>query len=93
MKKARRKPALRPDTTVMDAGPKGREMYIRAMPSCCLGSLKEAVVREVGDRRLLSLECGGCGREWRITSSLDERILERFATHGGPRVGGGYPAA
>ncbi len=91
--KKRRKPTLRPDTTVMSAGPKGREMYIRAMPSCCLGSLKEAAMRESGGRRFLSFECGECGGEWRITSSLDERILHRFATHGGPRVGGGYPAA
>lgn len=91
--KNKKKHALRPDTTVMDVGPKGREMYIRAMPSCCLGSLKEAVVRDAGGRRLLSLECPVCGGGWRITSSLDERILERFATHGGPRVGGGYPAA
>lgn len=93
VKKTRRKPALRPDTTVMDVGPKGREMYIRAMPSCCLGSFKEAVIRETGGRRLLSLECPECGRGWRVTSSLDERVLHRFATHGGPRVGGGYPAA
>lgn len=94
MKKATTKrAALRSDTTVMEAGPKGREMYVRGMPSCCLGALKEAVVRDADGRRFLSLECAECGREWRITSSLDERILERFATHGGPRVGGGYPAA
>jgi hypothetical protein len=55
--------------------------------------LKEAVARGSDGRRLLSMECPECGREWRITSSLDERVLERFATHGGPRVGGGYPAA
>ncbi len=93
MKKTRKKPALRSDTTVMDVGRNGREMYIRAMPSCCLGPLKEAVARGSDGRRLLSMECPECGREWRITSSLDERVLERFATHGGPRVGGGYPAA
>jgi hypothetical protein len=93
VKKAKRKPALRPDTTVMSEGREGREMYIRAMPSCCLASLKEATIRDTGGRRLLSLECPECGKGWRVTSSLDERILHRFATHGGPRVGGGYPAA
>lgn len=93
MRKRRKRDALRPDTTVMAAGKRSREMYIRAMPPCCLGSLKEAAIREMGGRRLLSLECPTCGGEWRITSSLDERVLERFATHGGPRVGGGYPAA
>ncbi len=92
-RKSRKKPALRPDTTVMAEGSGVREMYIRAMPPCCLGSLKEAAIRETGGRRLLSLECPVCGSGWRITSSLDGRILERFATHGGPRVGGGYPAA
>ena len=40
----------------------------------------------------LELDCS-CGRSWRITSSLDNRILERFVTHGGPRAGGSYPAA
>lgn len=92
MAKRTAKPALRSDTTVM-AAEAGREMYVRAMPSCCLGALKEAVVRGSDGRRLLSMECPECGREWRITSSLDERVLERFATHGGPRVGGGNPAA
>jgi hypothetical protein len=46
----------------------------------------------VDERRRLELDCS-CGRSWRITSSLDDRILERFVTHGGPRVGGSYPAA
>jgi hypothetical protein len=90
-RKRPKRPALRADTTVMDAG--GREVYLRGMSSCCLGSLKEAAMLEAGDRRRLALECGVCGREWRVTSSLDERILSRFATHGGPRAGGGYPAA
>ncbi len=47
---------------------------------------------EAEERRRLELGCS-CGRSWRVTSSLDSRILERFVTHGGPRVGGSYPAA
>jgi hypothetical protein len=46
----------------------------------------------MGERRLLELGCS-CGRSWRVTSSLDGRILDRFVTHGGPRAGGSYPAA
>src|SRR5215218_8094853 len=62
------------------------------VPTCCLRSLKETAMSEVGERRRLELDCS-CGRSWRITSSLDARILERFVTHGGPRAGGSYPAA
>lgn len=91
MKKKRE--ALRPDTTVVPVGKDGSEVYLRGMPACCLRSLKEAAVRKTDGKRLLSLECAVCGSEWRITSSLDERILGRFVTHGGPRVGGSHPAA
>jgi hypothetical protein len=82
---------LRPDTTLVPVGEPEAEIYVRALPVCCLRSFKEAVV-ERGDRRLLELRCP-CGRNWHVTSSLDERILRRFVTHGGPRVGGTYPAA
>jgi hypothetical protein len=80
--------ALRPDTTVCPAGEPQDEIYIRSLPACCLRSLKEAALAESGDRRAFTLDCG-CGRSWWVTSSLDERILGRFVTHGGPRVKGG----
>jgi hypothetical protein len=85
----RRRESLRPDTTLAPAGEPGRESYVRDLPPCCLRSLKEAVVVRRADeaRRLLSLDCS-CGRSWRVTSSLDEKITGRFVTHGGPRVGG-----
>lgn len=86
-RKASRREALRPDTTVVPVEPGGAEVYVRGMPACCLRSLKEAAVRETDGKRLLSLGCSVCGRGWRVTSSLDERILGRFVTHGGPRVG------
>lgn len=90
----RKREALRPDTTVVSTGPRSSEVYVRAMPSCCLRGLKRlAAAGETDGKRLLSLECAACGLEWRVTSSLDERILGRFVTHGGPRVGGSYPAA
>ncbi|MGH3087691.1 MAG: hypothetical protein ACRDSJ_10305, partial [Rubrobacteraceae bacterium] len=83
---------LRPDTTVEPVG-KGSEVYVREMPQCCLRSLKQVAGRETEEKRLLSLECEVCGRDWRVTSSLDERILGRFVMHGGPRIGGSHPAA
>lgn len=85
----RKRSALRPDTTVAPAGEPHREVYVREIPTCCIRSLKEAVLGTPQDRRSLGLECS-CGREWWITSSLDERVLERFVTHGGPRVNGGF---
>ena len=88
----KRRSALRPDTALVPAAEPDREIYIWSLPTCCLRSLKEAAMSEVGERRRLELECS-CGRSWRITSSLDDRVLERFVTHGGPRVGGSYPAA
>ncbi len=88
----RRKGALRPDTTLAPAGGVEEEIYVRALPACCLRSLKGAALAEVGDRRRLGFDCA-CGRSWRITSSLDERVLDRFVTHAGPRAGGSYPAA
>ena len=84
--------ALRPDTALAPVGEPEREIYIWSLPACCLRSLKETAMLEAGGRRRLELDCS-CGRSWRITSSLDNRILERFVTHGGPRVGGSYPAA
>lgn len=97
----RKKDALRPDTTLAPAGRPQDEVYVRGLPVCCLGSLKEEILarRDGGteDRRLLELGCGPCGREWVVTSSLDDRVLGRFVTHGGPRVatrpGGKHPAA
>lgn len=88
------KDALRPDTTLAPVGEPEAEVYVRELPGCCLRSFKEAVVAELGgDRRLLKLGCSSCGRGWHITSSLDDHVLARFVTHGGPRVGGTYPAA
>jgi len=92
-RKARKKrSALRPDTALNPVGEPEREIYVWSLPTCCLRSLKETAMSEVGERRHLELDCS-CGRSWRITSSLDPRILDRFVTHGGPRVGGSYPAA
>ena len=89
---AGKREALRPDTTLAPANRPEDEVYVRGLPACCLHSLKEAVV-ERGERRLLELRCPLCGLAWHVTSSLDGRVLERFVTHGGPRVGGSYPAA
>ena len=83
---------LRPDTTLAPVGEPEAEVYVRGLPGCCLRSFKEAAVKIGGERRLLELRCS-CGRAWNVTSSLDDRVLERFVTHGGPRVGGSYPAA
>jgi hypothetical protein len=84
--------ALRPDTALVPAGEPEKEIYVWALPTCCLRSFKEAALAGAGERRRLELGCE-CGRSWRVTSSLDERVLNRFVTHGGPRVGGSYPAA
>ncbi len=89
--KPRKKGALRPDTTLAPVGDPEAEVYVWGLPVCCLRSIKEVVV-EGGDRRLLELRCS-CGQGWHITSSLDDRVLRRFVTHGGPRVGGSHPAA
>ena len=83
----KKKSALRPDTTLAPADEPEEEIYAWTLPACCLRSLKEAALAEAGERRRLGLECS-CGRSWRVTSSLDERILSRFVMHGGPRVGG-----
>jgi hypothetical protein len=84
--------ALRADTALIPVGEPEHEIYVWSLPACCLRSLKERAMSEMGERRRLELDCS-CGRSWRITSSLDDRILERFVTHGGPRAGGSYPAA
>ncbi len=84
--------ALRPDTALVPVGEPKKEIYVWSLPACCLRSFKEAALAGVGNRRRLELACA-CGRSWRVTSSLDERVLDRFVTHGGPRVGGSYPAA
>jgi hypothetical protein len=88
----KKKSALRPDTTLSLVGEPEEEIYVWSLPACCLRSLKEAALAETDERRLLELACS-CGRSWRVTSSLDARILDRFVTHGGPRAGGSYPAA
>ena len=87
-----KKGALRPDTTLAPVGEPEKEIYVWSLPACCLRSFKESALAEAGEGRRLDLECS-CGRNWLVTSSLDERILDRFVTHGGPRVGGSYPAA
>jgi hypothetical protein len=83
---------LRPDTTLAPVGEPEAEVYVRGLPGCCLRSFKEAAVKIGDERGLPELRCS-CGRAWNVTSSLDDRVLERFVTHGGPRVGGSYPAA
>ena len=84
---------LRSDTTLAPVGEWQSEVYVRGLPGCCLRSFKEAIMTKSGDdRRLVELRCS-CERAWNVTSSLDDRVLERFVTHGGPRVGGSYPAA
>ena len=88
---ARKKKALRPDTTLAPVGEPEAEVYVRGLPVCCLGSFKETVVEGDG-RRLSELRCS-CGRSWHVTSSLDDRVLGHFVTHGGARVGGSHPAA
>ena len=88
----RKKSALRPDTTLAPTGEPEAEIYVWALPACCLRALKEAALTEAREKRRLLLGCS-CGRTWRVTSSLDERILGRFVTHGGPQVGGSHPAA
>ena len=91
--------ALRPDTTLAPEGQPEDEIYVRSLPVCCLGSLKQEILAGRGpdERRVLGLGCGSCGRGWIVTSSLDERVLRRFVMHGGPRVaarpGGKHPAA
>lgn len=89
----KKRKALRPDTTLSPAADPGAELYLWALPVCCVRSLKRAVLQKPGERRRLELLCGACGRSWRVTSSLDERVLSRFVTHGGPRAGGSHPAA
>jgi hypothetical protein len=86
-----KKEALRPDTTLAPIGRPEAEVYVRELPMCCLRSFKEAILG-TDTQRSLELQCS-CGRGWHVTSSLDERVLARFVTHGGPRVGGTYPAA
>jgi hypothetical protein len=88
----KRKSALRPDTTLAPASEVEGEIYVQGLSACCLRSFKEAALAETGERRRLGFDCG-CGRSWRVTSSLDERVLDRFVTHAGPRAGGSYPAA
>jgi hypothetical protein len=88
----RKKGALRPDTTLAPAGEVEGEIYVQALPTCCLRAFKESALAEPGERRRLGFGCA-CGRSWRITSSLDDRILDRFVTHAGRRAGGSYPAA
>ena len=91
MARKTRKKTLRPDTTLTPVGEPEAEVYVWGLPVCCLAAFKETVVKG-GDRRLLELRCS-CGRGWHVTSSLDDRVLQRFVTHGGPRAGGSHPAA
>ena len=88
----KKRSALRPDTALVPTGEPEQEIYIWSLPACCLRSLKETAMLEAGERRRLELDCS-CGRSWRITSSLDNRILERFVTHGGPPAASSYTAA
>ena len=92
-KTRKKKKSLRPDTTLAPVGEPEAEVYVWSMPACCLAAFKDAVIGGPGERRILELRCR-CGRSWHVTSSLDDRVLGRFVTHGGPRVrGGSYPAA
>lgn len=79
--------SLRPETTLSLAARPTEESYIRELPACCLRSFDDAVAAEQ-ERRRLSLECE-CGGNWRVTSSFDSQVLERFVVHAGPRAGGG----
>lgn len=82
------KSSLRPDTAFAPAGEPRKEIYIRELPVCCLRSFKEAVMAEAPEnRRRLTLDCE-CGESWRVTSSLDERVLSRFVTHAGSQARG-----
>jgi len=92
--KTRKKGTLRPDTTLTPVEEPEEEVYVRGLPGCCLRSFKEAVVACGDDQLLAELRCSSCGRGWKVMSSLDERVMERFDTHGGARVTDGtYPAA
>lgn len=86
-----RKRSLRPDTAFAPVDEPRREIYIRELPACCLRSLRGAVMAEIpAERRRLTLDCE-CGESWRVTSSLDERVLGHFVTHAGSQAGGaGY---
>ncbi|QIN80226.1 hypothetical protein GBA65_18780 [Rubrobacter marinus] len=48
---ARKKEALRPDTTLAPAGRPEDEVYVRGLPVCCLGSLKEEILARPGGGR------------------------------------------
>ncbi|MDQ4063563.1 MAG: hypothetical protein M3122_06685 [Actinomycetota bacterium] len=92
--KTRKKGTLRPDTTLAPVEEPEAEVYVRGLPGCCLRSFKEAVVARGDYERLAELRCSSCGRGWKVTSSLDERVVERFDTHGRTRATDGtYPAA
>lgn len=83
-----KKSSLRPDTAFAPEGEPRKEIYIRELPVCCLRSFREAVIAEaLEDRRRLTLDCE-CGESWLVTSSLDERVLNRFVTHAGSQAGG-----
>ena len=89
----RKKSVLRADTTLAPTEEPQKEIYIRELPACCLGSFrKEILAAPEEPRRNLTLECD-CGRRWVVTSSLDGRVLNRFVTHAGPRTGNRPPAA
>lgn len=80
--------SLRPDTAFAPVEDPRKEIYIRELPVCCLRSFRAAVIAEAADdRRRLVLDCD-CGKKWLVTSSLDERVLDRFVTHAGPQAGG-----
>ena len=84
--KTTKKETLRPDTTLAPVGEPEAEVYVRGLPACCLRSLKETVVANRGEgTRMPELRCFSCGWGWRVTSSLDERVLGRFVAHDGPR--------
>ncbi|MGF1473069.1 MAG: hypothetical protein ACFB50_15195 [Rubrobacteraceae bacterium] len=80
--------SLRADTAFAPVDAVWGEIYIRELPVCCLRSFKGAVAGEAPEsRRRLTHDCD-CGRSWFVTSSLDERVLDRFVTHAGPQSGG-----
>lgn len=67
---------LRSDTVMVPVGG-GEEVYLWSLPACCREAVKDAI--RGGSGRLAELRCG-CGRRWRVASSLDELVLERFET-------------
>jgi hypothetical protein len=72
----RKRRFLRADTVLAEEG--GEEAYLWALPGCCREAFRDAVQEASGEERSEGSDCE-CGRSWRVVSSLDELVLERFA--------------